>query len=151
MRAPIVSIIALKTSMIEHMVQTLAWVFGVILLLVGVLGFVPGITNDGMLLGIFMVDGLHNIIHLVIGLAALAAAWGMYSNRLFFQVFGVVYAIVAVLGFAMGGNILGLFMTNMADHLLHLVLAIVFLYVGFMMKESSGMASQSSMGMGATM
>ena len=133
------------------MAQTLAYVFGAILVAVGVLGFVPGVTNDGMLLGIFMVDGLHNLIHLVTGLAALAAAWGMYSNKLFFQVFGVVYAVVAVLGLLMGGNILGLIQTNMADHLLHLVLAVVFLYVGFMMKESSGMASQSSMGMGATM
>ena len=132
------------------MAQTLAWVFGAILTLVGVLGFVPGITNDGMLLGIFMVDGLHNVIHLVTGLAALAAAWGMYSNRLFFQVFGVVYALVAVIGLVMGGNILGLLMTNMADHVLHLVLAVVFLYVGFMMKEDAP-ASQSSMGMGATM
>ena len=132
------------------MAQTLAWVFGIILVLVGVLGFVPGVTTDGMLLGIFMVDGLHNIIHLVTGLAALAAAWGMYSDRLFFQVFGVVYAIVAVLGLVMGGNILGLIMTNMADHLLHLVLAVVFLYVGFGMKDSSAPAP-SSMGMGATM
>lgn len=131
------------------MVQTLAWVFGGILTLVGILGFVPGITSDGMLLGIFMVDGLHNIIHLVTGLAALAAAWGMFSSRLFFQVFGVVYAIVAVLGFAMGGNILGLIMTNMADHVLHLVLAVAFLYVGFMMKESS--APSAPMGMGASM
>ena len=133
------------------MAQTLAWVFGAILVLIGVLGFVPGITTDGMLLGIFMVSGLHNIIHLVTGLAALAAAWGMFSNKLFFQVFGVVYALVAVLGLVMGGNILGIIMTNMADHLLHLVLAVIFLYVGFMMKESSGMSSQSSMGMGATM
>ena len=132
------------------MAQTLAYVFGAILVLFGVLGFVPGITNDGMLLGIFMVDGLHNIIHLVTGLAALAAAWGMYSNKLFFQVFGVVYALVAVLGLLMGGNILGLIMTNMADHLLHLVLAAAFLYLGFMMKDSAPAVS-SSMGMGATM
>ena len=131
------------------MAQTLAWVFGGILVLFGVLGFVPGMTTDGMLLGIFMVDGLHNLIHLVTGLAALAAARGMYSHRLFFQVFGIVYAVVAVLGLLMGGNILGLIMTNMADHLLHLVLAAAFLYAGFMMKESS--APSAPMGMGATM
>ena len=128
------------------MAQTLAWVFGIILVLVGVLGFVPGVTTDGMLLGIFMVDGLHSIIHIATGLAALAAAWGMYSTRLFFQVFGVVYAAVAVVGVLMGGSIFGLFMTNMADHLLHLVLAAVFLYVGFMAKESPMMASSSGMG-----
>jgi hypothetical protein len=103
-----------------------------------------------MLLGIFMVDGIHSAIHILTGLAALAAAWGMYSTRLYFQVFGVVYAVVAVLGFTMGGSILGLFMTNMADHVLHLALAVVFLYAGFMMKESV-VAAPSSAGMGATM
>lgn len=130
------------------MAKSLAMVFGIVLVLVGVLGFVPGITTDGMLLGIFMVDSLHNIIHLATGLAALAAAWGMYSHRLFYQVFGVVYAVVAVVGFVQGDTVLGLIMTNMADHVLHLVLAAVFLYFGFMAK-ASGMSS--GMGMGATM
>ena len=132
------------------MTKTLAWVFGVVLTLVGVLGFVPGITTDGMLLGIFMVDGLHSIIHIVSGLAALAAAWGMYGPRLYFQVFGVVYGLVAVLGFVGGDNVLGLIMVNMADNLLHVVIAAVALYAGFMMKESAPIAS-SSVGMGATM
>lgn len=132
------------------MAKTLAWVFGAILVLVGILGFVPGVTTDGMLLGIFMVDGIHNVIHLVTGLAALAAAWGMYSSRLFYQIFGVVYAVVAVVGFVQGDTVLGLIMTNMADHVLHLALAVIFLYVGFVAKDSPAM-SQSSMGMGATM
>lgn len=132
------------------MQQTLAWVFGGILALVGVLGFVPGVTSGGMLLGIFEVDTLHNVIHLATGLAALAAAYGLYSTRLFFQVFGVVYAIVAVVGFIQGDTVLGLITTNMADHALHLLLAAVFLYVGFMMKEESPM-NPAPMGMGATM
>ena len=127
------------------MAQTLAWVFGAILTLVGILGFVPGITTDGMLLGIFMVGGLHNLIHLVTGLAALAAAWGMYSTGLFFKVFGVVYAIVAVVGFIQGDTVLGLITTNMADHVLHLVLAAIFLWVGFGMKEEGSMSMQGAM------
>lgn len=131
------------------MTKTLAWVFGVVLTLVGVLGFVPGITTDGMLLGIFEVDMMHSIIHVVSGLAALAAAWGMYSNRLYFQVFGVVYGVVTVLGFVTGGALL--FSTNMADNLLHLILAAAALYIGFMMKESAAAPAPSSMGMGATM
>jgi hypothetical protein len=132
------------------MTTTLAWVFGVVLTLVGVLGFVPGITTDGMLLGIFMVDGLHSIIHIVTGLAALAAAMGYFSSKLYFQVFGVVYGLVTVIGFVTGGAFL--FDTNMADNLLHLVIAAVALYAGFMVKEESSMAaSQSSMGMGSTM
>lgn len=129
------------------MVQTLAWVFGGVLTLVGVLGFVPGITTDGMLLGIFMVDGMHSIIHIVSGLAALAAAYGMYSTRLYFQVFGAIYGVVAVLGFVMGGALL--FETNMADNILHVVIAAAALYIGFGMKESS--APSAPMGMGASM
>jgi len=120
------------------MVQTLAWVFGIVFLLFGVLGFVPGITSNGLLLGIFMVDGLHNVIHIVSGLAALAAAWGMYRSRLYFQVFGIVYALVTVVGFIQGDNVLGLIMTNTADHVLHLVLAVALLWVGFGMKEEGG-------------
>ncbi|TSC87048.1 MAG: hypothetical protein G01um10148_153 [Parcubacteria group bacterium Gr01-1014_8] len=117
------------------MVQTLAWVFGVVLTLVGVLGFVPGITSDGMLLGIFMVDGLHSVIHLVSGLAALAAAWGIWSTRMYFQVFGVIYGLVTVIGFLQGDTVLGLIGINMADNVLHLLIAAVALYAGFGMKE----------------
>lgn len=134
------------------MTKTLAWVFGVVLTLVGILGFVPGITTDMMLLGIFMVGGLHNVIHLVTGVAALAAAMGYYSTKLFFQVFGVVYAVVTVVGFVQGDTVLGLIMVNMADNVLHLAIAAVALYAGFMMKEQAGMAaSESSAGMGASM
>jgi Domain of unknown function (DUF4383) len=117
------------------MANTLAKVFGFILVAVGFLGFVPGVTSDGHLLGIFEVDTLHNIIHIATGLAGLAAAWGMWSTGMFFKVFGVVYAVVAVVGFIQGDTVLGLIMTNTADHALHLVLAVVFLYVGFGMKE----------------
>lgn len=132
------------------MTKTLAWAFGVVLTLVGVLGFVPGITTDNMLLGIFHVDMLHSIVHIVTGLAALAAAMGYFSSKLYFQVFGVVYGLVTVLGFVTGGAIL--FETNMADNILHLAIAAVALYAGFMMKEQAAMAApQSSAGMGATM
>lgn len=118
--------------------QTLAWAFAAVFLGVGVLGFVPGITTNGHLLGIFRVDGLHNLIHLASGLAALLAAWGMWSSRLYFQIFGAVYAVVAVVGFVQGDTVLGLIATNTMDHLLHLVLAGALLYVGFGMKESGG-------------
>lgn len=127
------------------MVQTLARVFGIVFVAVGVLGFVPGVTSDGHLLGIFEVDMLHNLIHIVSGLAALAAGWAMWNSRLYFQIFGVVYAVVAVIGFVQGDTVLGLIQTNMADHVLHLVLAAALLYVGFGMKESSAPVSSPAM------
>jgi hypothetical protein len=119
------------------MIKTLAWVFGIVFLAVGVLGYVPGITQDGMLLGIFEVDGLHNIIHILSGLAAVAAAYGLYAPRLYFQVFGAVYGLVAVLGFVQGDTVMGLIMVNMADNLLHVVIAAAALYIGFGMKENN--------------
>ena len=127
------------------MIQKLAWVFGVVFLAVGAAGFVPALTTDGVLLGLFMVDPLHNAIHLLSGVAAILAAWGSSSYaRLYFQVFGAVYALVTVLGFIGGGSVLGIIMVNMNDNILHLVIAAAALYAGFMMKSSSAMPADMS-------
>jgi hypothetical protein len=126
------------------MVQKLAWVFGIVFLIVGVLGFVPALTPGGHLLGIFEVDPLHNVIHLLSGVLALGAAWAGSYARLYFQVFGIVYAVVAVAGFLQGDTVLGLIATNTADHVLHLAIAAVALWAGFGMKRGS-MAMGSSM------
>ncbi|RJQ33546.1 DUF4383 domain-containing protein [Candidatus Parcubacteria bacterium] len=126
------------------MVQKLAWVFGIVFLLVGVLGFVPGVTSNGMLLGLFEVDVMHNMVHILSGIVALAAAMGagMYA-RLYFKVFGVVYGLVAVLGLVMSGNVLGMHM-NMLDHVLHIVIAAAAIYIGFVLKDSPMQMSMSS-------
>lgn len=122
------------------MLTTLANVFGVVLLLVGILGFIPGITTDNYLLGIFHVNALHNIVHLVSGAAGLwAAKSGAKAAKMYFQVFGVIYALVTVLGFFYGDDaILGLVSNNMADTFLHLIIAVVALYLGFGKKEETG-------------
>lgn len=115
------------------MVRLAAKVFGVVFLLVGVLGFVPALTPNAHLLGIFHVNALHNVIHLASGAVALAAGLSsIKASRLYFQVFGVVYALVAVLGFIYGSSpILGLVANNMGDNLLHVVIAAAALYLGF--------------------
>jgi hypothetical protein len=115
------------------MLSSMAKVFGVVLLAVGVLGFVPGITSDNYLLGIFHVNALHNIIHIASGVVALAAAFSSASaSRMYFQVFGVVYALVTVLGFVYGDkDILGVVASNTADTLLHVVIAGSALFLGF--------------------
>ena len=119
------------------MVQKLAWVFGIVFLVVGLAGFVPALLQGGMLLGIFEVDPLHNVIHLLSGALAIGAVLAGNYARLYFQVFGVVYAVVAVVGFIQGDTVLGLISTNTADHMLHLVIAAAALWVGFGMKEGS--------------
>lgn len=120
------------------MLKTLANVFGAVFLLIGVLGFVPGVTTDGHLLGIFDVSTLHNIIHILSGVAAFAlASSGEKGARTYFQVFGVIYGVVTIVGFIQGNTVLGLIGVNMADNLLHLTITAVALYAGFGMKSTS--------------
>jgi len=113
------------------MIQKAATWFGIIFIAVGVLGFVPGITQNGMLLGIFQVDALHNIIHLLSGIVALLSAGSASGAKTYFKVFGVVYALVTIIGFLQGQTVLGLINVNAADNVLHLLIAIVALVLGF--------------------
>ena len=124
------------------MLKTMAYIFGVVFLLIGILGFIPAFTptNTGLLLGIFHVDAIHNLVHLLSGAAALYA--GMTSAKtakMYFQIFGVVYALVAVLGFIdpSGDKLIGLMASNVADTWLHVVIAVVALYLGFASKDEA--------------
>jgi hypothetical protein len=119
------------------MIKALGLVFGVVFLLVGILGFIPALApvhSDGMhyLLGLFMVGGVHNVIHLLSGVAAIAGALTSEKYaQLYFRVFGSVYAIVTIDGFIQKTTVLGIFDVNTADNFLHLALAVVILAVGF--------------------
>ena len=132
------------------MVQKAALAFGVVFVVIGLGGFLPFlVTKDAMgmelLLGIFMVGALHNVIHLASGVAALASSSSAKYAKLYFQVFGVVYALVTVLGFVVGdgGEILGLLPVNLADNLLHLVIAASSLYLGFGMVANEKSAANA--------
>lgn len=123
----------------------LAKVFGIVFLAVGILGFVPGITTDGYLLGIFHVDAMHNIVHLLSGIVALIVAFKSdAAARMYFRVFGIIYLLVTILGFMNGSSVLGLIGVNMADNILHLVISVAALWIGFGMKSGSGMGMGSS-------
>jgi hypothetical protein len=123
------------------MLRKAAMAVGIVFLIIGIGGFIPGLTveSDGMkkLLGLFMVDGGHNTVHLLSGAAFLAASQKAAWSRMAFQAFGVVYALVTIIGFigGEGTNVLGLFHVNTADNFLHLVLAAAFLYFGFAVRE----------------
>ncbi len=115
------------------MTKSLALVFGFVFLLIGVLGFVPVITTDHMLLGIFHVNPAHNVVHLLSGAIALWAGFTSFrASKNYFRIFGIVYGLVAVLGFMVGdGLLLGLISNNTADTWLHVVISLVSLVVGF--------------------
>jgi hypothetical protein len=115
------------------MVKTLGMLFGISFLLGGVLGFVPGVTNDGMYFGIFMVNTPHNILHIASGaIFLIATTLGAGAARLWFQFFGVAYAALAAIGFWAGdGMIFNLISNNRNDSLGHSMLALVMLLIGF--------------------
>lgn len=115
------------------MAKTLGMLFGIVFLAVGILGFVPGITNNDMLLGIFMVNKTHSIVHIASGVVFLFASMASAgAASLWFKVFGLVYAVVAVLGFMNpNGMLLGMISNNPAVTWLHVVLAAAMLLIGF--------------------
>jgi hypothetical protein len=120
------------------MAKTFGMLFGIVFLAVGILGFVPGVTTTGadgmpMLLGIFMVNTTHSVVHIASGIVFLLASMsGAGAARLWFQIFGAIYAVVAILGFMTpNGMLLGLISNNPADTWLHVVLAVAMLAIGF--------------------
>jgi hypothetical protein len=116
------------------MIKTLATIFGVVFLIVGILGFIPGVTDNGHLLGIFHVNTAHNLVHIVSGIVALiAAATSARAAQNYFRVFGLIYGVVALLGFLTGGDqpLLGIIANNAANNWLHVGIAVISLALGF--------------------
>ena len=89
-------------------VQKASLVVGAVFLLVGILGFVPGITSnfdqlhfaghhsEAMLLGLFQVSALHNIVHLLFGVAGLALARTWNTARLYLLAGGAIYLVLCM-------------------------------------------------------
>jgi hypothetical protein len=109
-------------------VQTLAMVVGAVFLVVGILGFIPGITTDydelsfagedssAELFGIFQVSILHNIVHLIFGIAGLALARTIDGARTYLIGGGAIYLALWLLGLIGGAEWIP---ANTADNWLH--------------------------------
>ena len=104
--------------------QTVALAFGAIYTLVGLAGFLVSDTfaarNDDTLLG-FEVNNLHNIVHLLIGIALIAASKRLGSARSANLVIGGTYLALGVLGWFITGTEANILALNSADHVLHLL------------------------------
>jgi hypothetical protein len=124
-------------------VQIAAAVFGVVFLLVGILGFIPGVTTNydqlaaaghgsgALLLGVFAVSVLHNIVHLLFGVAGLAMARTPAGARNFLIGGGVVYLVLWLYGLLIDhGSQANFVPVNTADNWLHLVLAVAMIGLG---------------------
>ncbi|MET1053143.1 MAG: DUF4383 domain-containing protein [Mycetocola sp.] len=123
--------------------RLLATVFGAVYLLVGLLGFavtggVSFIATEGnLLLGLFAVNPLHNVAHLLIGAALLIAGLSnVAAAKSVNTVVGAVYLLLGIVGFFLVGTALNILALNTADHFLHLASAIVLLGVGLAADKS---------------
>ena len=132
-------------------VEGAATVVGAVFLLVGILGFVPGITTDygqmtfaghdsgAMLLGLFMVSILHNIVHLLFGVAGMAMGRTYDGAKSFLLGGGIVYLVLWLYGVVVdhhsGANFVPV---NNADDWLHLLLGLGMVVLGVVLTRSNG-------------
>jgi hypothetical protein len=112
--------------------KTAALILGVVFIIVGVLGYIKNPLVGEY--GIFLTNNTHNLVHIISGIFLLIGVYTALTPSLALKILGVVYAIVAILGFVMmkGGDgvMFGIAM-NMMDHWLHVVVAVVILAAGF--------------------
>ncbi|SJZ88384.1 protein of unknown function [Marinactinospora thermotolerans DSM 45154] len=122
----------------RSLAQTFAAIVGAVFLLVGILGFIPGITtnydmmeiaghhSEAKLLGLFQVSVLHNIVHLLFGIVGLAtAAVGAAAARMYLLIGGIIYLLLWLYGLAIDHESAANFVPlNNADNWLHLILGL---------------------------
>jgi hypothetical protein len=137
-------------SMTATNVQKAAAAVGAVFLLVGILGFVPGITTDiypldfaghegeAQLLGIFEVSILHNLVHVLFGVAGLAMARSFSGARAFLIGGGAIYLVLWLYGLVIDKDSAANFVPlNTADDWLHFVLGVGMLALGFLLGKSA--------------
>jgi hypothetical protein len=117
--------------------QRFAQVFGIVYLLVGIVGFIPPLLTGtlqgvmgpfaGLLLGLFAVNWFHNVAHLAIGAAGLAVYRNHAASRTYALVIGIAYLVLFLLGILTGSvaTLGGLLPLNGADDILHIATALL--------------------------
>ncbi|MCZ9352537.1 DUF4383 domain-containing protein [Streptomyces mutabilis] len=131
-------------------VQRAAMLVGAVFLLVGILGFIPGVTthygtmefaahhSQAKLLGVFQVSVLHNIVHLLFGIAGLALARSISAARNYLIVGGAIYLVLWIYGLLIDHDSDANFVpVNTADNWLHFVLGIGMIALGFLLSRNA--------------
>jgi hypothetical protein len=132
------------------LVRTLATAVGAVFLLVGVLGFVPGITthygsmgvaghmSSAKLLGVFQVSVLHNVVHLLFGVAGLAMGRRTSSAISYLLGAGVIYLVLWIYGLLVSPSSQANFVpVNTADDWLHFVLGLGMIGLGLVGRQAA--------------
>jgi hypothetical protein len=132
--------------------RTFALVFGIVFLAVGALGFVPNMVQPPMdghnvtmtqgygdLLGLFPVNMLHNIVHILFGLWGIMASRGSFGGaKNYARGVAIIYAVLTVLGLLDATNTtFGLIPIYGNDVWLHAVLALIAAYFGWMHRDAA--------------
>ncbi len=132
--------------MTRSTIQRITIGFGIVYLLIGILGFIPGITTNydqlsfaghgsgALLLGVFAVSILHNLVHAGFGVAGLVLARTFTGARNFLIYGGAVYAVLWLYGLVIDhGSAANFVPVNSADNWLHLVLAVAMIALGVLL------------------
>ena len=123
--------------------QLYALLFGIVLLVVGILGFIAdssfgtGSDVEGSDFIVFEVNGWHNIVHILSGLLGLALSRRRDSARAYALGFGAVYLVVTIWGFVTGDQVLWLIPVDTADNILHLLIAAAGLAAGLASRDDT--------------
>lgn len=131
--------------------RTFALLFGIVFLAVGLLGFVPSMVhpamgdhnvtmtqNYGDLLGLFPVNMLHNVVHILFGVWGLLAYRSLGGAKSYAKGVAIIYAVLTVLGLIPAtATTFGLIPIYGNDVWLHLALAAVAAYFGFVHRDAA--------------
>jgi hypothetical protein len=115
------------------MAKTIAKIMGVILLLVGVLGFTHLLDSLGAHL-----SPVHNLVHIISGVISLyfGFAGSLGGAKNFCTIFGLVYLALGIIGLVKGELILGPLMLGKVDHGIHLIVGAAYLFGGLLTKKT---------------
>jgi hypothetical protein len=123
-----------------------ALVVGIIYLVIGIAGFIPGLVQgrdypnlavdagSGALLGLFPVNVVHHLVHLLIGVLGIAAYRAFDTARLYARGLAIVYGVLAVMGLISAANLDTMFgLTPLFSHdvWLHAGTAVIAAYFGW--------------------
>lgn len=131
-------------------VRLFALISGAIYVIVGILGFIPGLVTAptiapdlavdagyGYLMGIFPINLLHNIVHLVVGILGLLAYRSYASSRTYSKGLAIFYGLLAIMGFIpVLQTTFGLIPIFGNDIWLHALTALIAAYFGFIARPS---------------
>jgi hypothetical protein len=112
--------------------KTFSMIYGIFLISLGLLGFFPYIVRDNFLFGVLKVNASLNGVHILIGAGAFAAYFlHPFFQRIYFQNVGFIFAILTIFGCLSSTSIFGFIANCHTQSILHGLLAILSLYLGF--------------------